>query len=175
MHLFSFEYCWPKNSRTWLVHLWRLKFMCVLIHIWRSETGLSPPVKHFTDRSKAVLHLWIFYVFLSCVYYAFVCVCLYVSFGHLLGKGWPLGSRMWCTCLTVSLSHSHWYPGSGVVLDWAIPDLCTLTFMMSLSDNNQANVIESFNFTERYLDYLLDIDNPGNSNISHITQVKKIK
>ena len=26
-----------------------------------------------------------------------------------------LGSRLWC--LTVSLSLSHWYPGSGVVLD----------------------------------------------------------
>ena len=33
--------------------------------------------------------------------------------GHLLGKGLPLGSRLWC--LTVSLP--HWYPGSGVVLD----------------------------------------------------------
>ena len=43
------------------------------------ETGLSPPVKWFTDRSKAVLLLWIFYVFfLSCVCYAFVCVCLFV-------------------------------------------------------------------------------------------------
>ena len=31
------------------------------------------------------------------------------------GKGLPLGSRLWC--LTVSLSRSHWYPGSGVVLD----------------------------------------------------------
>ena len=31
------------------------------------------------------------------------------------GKGLPLGSRLWC--LTVSLSLSHWYPGSGVVLD----------------------------------------------------------
>ena len=31
--------------------------------IWRRETGLSPPVKYFTDRSKAVLLLWIFYVF----------------------------------------------------------------------------------------------------------------
>ena len=30
-------------------------------------------------------------------------------------KGWPLCSRLWC--LTVSLSLSHWYPGSGVVLD----------------------------------------------------------
>ena len=28
---------------------------------------------------------------------------------------WSLGSRFWC--LTVSLSLSHWYPGSGVVLD----------------------------------------------------------
>ena len=30
-------------------------------------------------------------------------------------KGWPLGYRLWC--LTLSLSLSHWYPGSGVVLD----------------------------------------------------------
>ena len=58
-----------------------------------------------------------FYVlFLSCVCYAFVRVCLYVPCGHLLGKGWPLGSRLWCT--TVSLSLSHWYPWSGVVLDF---------------------------------------------------------
>ena len=53
--------------------------------------------------------------FLSCVCYAFAHVCLYVPCGHLLGKGWPLGSRLWC--LTVSLLLSHWYPGSGVVLD----------------------------------------------------------
>ena len=53
--------------------------------------------------------------FLSCVCYVFVRVCLYVFCGHLLGKGWPLGSRLWC--LTVSFSLSHWYPGSGVVLD----------------------------------------------------------
>ena len=60
--------------------------------------------------------LWIFCVFvLSCVCYVFLCVCLYVLCGHLLRKGWPLGSRLWC--LTVSLSLSHWYPGSGVDLD----------------------------------------------------------
>ena len=53
--------------------------------------------------------------FLSCVCCAFVCVCLCVPCAHLLGKSWPLGSRMWS--LTVSLSLSHWYPGSGVVLD----------------------------------------------------------
>ena len=37
--------------------------------------------------SKAVLLLWIFYVFLPCVCYAFVRVCLYVPCCHLLGKG----------------------------------------------------------------------------------------
>ena len=56
--------------------------MCPSLHQnlgggWRRETGLSPPVKYCTDHSKAVLLLWIFYVFLSCVCYAFVCVtCL---------------------------------------------------------------------------------------------------
>ena len=45
------------------------------------ETGLNPPVKYFTDRSKAVLLLWIFYVlFLSCACYAFVWVCSWLSF-----------------------------------------------------------------------------------------------
>ena len=49
---------------------------------------LSPPVKYFTEGSKAVLFLCIFYVFvLSCVCYVFARVCLYVFCGHLLGKG----------------------------------------------------------------------------------------
>ena len=70
---------------------------------------------HHSDVRTEFL-LWIFHVFvLSCVCYVFVRVCLYVLCGHLLGKGWPLGSRLWC--LTVSLALSHWYPGSGVVLD----------------------------------------------------------
>ena len=33
-------------------------------------------------------------------------------------------------------------------------------FMLSLSDNNQADVIEAFNSTSSYLDDLLNIDNP---------------
>ena len=33
-------------------------------------------------------------------------------------------------------------------------------FMLSLSDNNQADIIEAFNSTFRYLDDLLNIDNP---------------
>ena len=30
--------------------------------------------------------------------------------------GWPLASRLWC--LAVGLLLSHWYPGSGVELDY---------------------------------------------------------
>ena len=31
--------------------------------------------------------------------------------------------------------------------------------MLSLSENNQSDVIEAFNSTSRYLDYLLNIEN----------------
>ena len=46
---------------------------------------MSKSELRFTDRSKAVLLLWIFYVFvLSYVCYVFVRVGLYVLCGHLL-------------------------------------------------------------------------------------------
>ena len=69
----------------------------------------------------------IFYVFvLSCVCYVFVRVCLYVLCGHLLGKGWPLGSRLWClmwVChFPIGILGQVWY------LIVSIPDLCTLTY-----------------------------------------------
>ena len=79
------------------VHLLTLESICVMpwVRLARRKTGLSPPVKYFTDCSKAVLLLWIFYVFvLSCACYVFMRVCLYVLCGHLLGKGRPLGSPL---------------------------------------------------------------------------------
>ena len=55
--------------------------------------------------------MWIFYVFvMSCVCYVFVHICLIVP-----GKG--LASWLSFVVSAVSLSLSHWYPGSGVVLD----------------------------------------------------------
>ena len=54
-------------------------------------------------------------LFMSCICYAFVHVCLLMPCGHMLGKGWPL---FFCLkCLIVKLSLSHWYSGSGGVLD----------------------------------------------------------
>ena len=91
---------------------------------------IKPSSKYFTDRSKAVLLLWIFYVFVqSCVCYVFVRVCLYVLCGHLLGKGWPLGSRLWCLLwvfhFPIGILGQVWY------LIVSIPDLCTLTYFVS--------------------------------------------
>ena len=45
---------------------------------WRRETGLSPPVKYFTDRSKALLLLWIFYVFFYHVFVMPLCASVYL-------------------------------------------------------------------------------------------------
>ena len=59
-------------------------------------------------------HLWFLFLLMPC--------------GHLLGKGWPLGSHLWC--LIVKMAFSHWYPGSGVVLDcidsWSLPSYLLL-------------------------------------------------
>ena len=59
----------------------------------------------------------------------FVRVCLYVLCGHLLGKGWPLGSRLWCllwVChFPIGILGQVWY------LILSIPDLCTLTYFYS--------------------------------------------
>ena len=54
--------------------------------------------------------------------------------GHLLGKGWSLGSRL--LCLTVSLSRHFPIGTLGQVwyLIVSIPDLCTLT--MARESNN---------------------------------------
>ena len=54
----------------------------------------------------------------------FVCVCLYVLCGHLLGKGWPIGFRLWCllwVChFPIGILGQVWY------LIVSIPDLCNL-------------------------------------------------
>ena len=95
------------------------------------------PLSRFKPSSK--IFYWPFqggtsfedlYVFvLSCVCYVFVRVCLYVLCGHLLGKGWPLGSRLWCllwVChFPIGILGQVWY------LIVSIPDFCTLTYFNS--------------------------------------------
>ena len=115
------------------------KHPCVLIQIWtkvrlaRHETGLSPTVRFLLTFPRRWFFCGSFMLFLSCFCYAFVRVCLLMPCGQLLGKGWPLGSRLWC--LIVKLSLSHWYPGSGVEHDLSIPDLCPLSYFQAFLRN----------------------------------------
>ena len=61
----------------------------------------------------------------------FVRVCLYVLRGHLLGRGWPLGSRLWCLLwichFPIGILGQVWY------LIVSIPDLCNLTYFYKKS------------------------------------------
>ena len=69
------------------------KHRCVLIHI--CETSLSPPVKYF---------YWSFQG--GTTFVDHLCnLCLVFACGHLLGMGWPLGSRLWCLIVFLSLPH----------------------------------------------------------------------
>ena len=59
-------------------------YLCVLIHIrikgevGAVETGLSPPLNYFTDRTKVVLLLWIFYIFFCFVFAMPLCASVYM-------------------------------------------------------------------------------------------------
>ena len=66
-------------------------------------------------------------MFLFCLVFAMFCARLFVcALWSPAGKG--LTSWLLFVVSSVSLSLSHWYPGSGVVLDCivSIPDLCNL-------------------------------------------------
>ena len=101
------------------------------------------PLNRFKPSSK--IFYWpfqdgIFYAFvLSCVCYVFVRVYLYVLCGHLLGKGWPLGSRLWCllwVChFSIGILGQVWY------LIVSIPDLCTLTYFVCVQSLLLVNTI----------------------------------
>ena len=84
--------------------------VCVLIHIWTKCEDYAP-WNRFKLSSKTFY--WPFkggasfvdrlcYFCLFC--YAFMHVCLLMPCDHLLRKGLPLGSRLWCLIVTLSLS-----------------------------------------------------------------------
>ena len=65
-------------------------------------------------------------MFLFCLVFAMFCARLFIcALWSPAGKG--LTSWLSFVVSSVSLSLSHWYPGSGVVLIVSIPNLCTLT------------------------------------------------
>ena len=92
------------------------------------KPGLSPPVKYFTDHSKAVLLLWIFYVSFSVLCLLCICMRLFIcALWSPAGKG--LAS--WLS-FVVSGCEFATFPvgilGQMCYLIVLIPDLCTLTY-----------------------------------------------
>ena len=108
------------------------KHICVFINIWTKvrlahlETDLNPPVKYFTDCSKAVLLLWIIY-FISVLFLLSFPARLFIdALWSPAGKGltsWL--SFVMSNCEVVTF---HWYPGSDWWLIVSIPDLCSLSY-----------------------------------------------
>ena len=116
------------------------------------------------DCSKVVLLSWVIYVISVLFCCAFVHVCLLMSCGHLLGKGWPLGPRLWCLIVTLSLS--HWYPGSGVVLDcidsWSLTSflLCIIAYELRISCKGSLSIALGFFFVTSKTNFMFFKQHP---------------
>ena len=83
-------------------------------------------------------------MFLFCLVFAMFCACLFICpLWSPAGKG--LTSWLSFVVSSVSLSLSHWYPGSGVVLIVSIPDLCTITYFYCDSIKYICKTIENVN------------------------------
>ena len=87
-------------------------------------------VKYFKWKWKFVFY-GSFMIFLSCFYYTFKGVCLLMSCGHLLGKGWPLDSCL--LCLMWSCHFPIGILGQVWCLIVLIPDLCPFSYLLYLS------------------------------------------
>ena len=75
-------------------------------------------------------------LFLFCLVFAMsLCASVYMCSVVTSGKG-PT-SWLSFVVFTVSLSLSHWYPGSVWYLIVSIPDLCTLTYLVPHAGNVQ--------------------------------------
>ena len=102
---------WPLSSCLWCFFLFFVTFLC----------GIQGQVWYSIVSVPGRCHL--FYFFKCPISEKGSHVSLLVPCGHLLEKGWSLGSCLWCLIVTVSFS--HWCHGSGVVLDciysWYLP------------------------------------------------------
>ena len=97
---------------------------CILVKTPKNLVSIFMNVIHnfekdaFTDRSKVVLLLWIFYVVFFTSVLVLLCLCTRIFICALwspAGKG--MASWLSFVVSNCEFVNSHWYPGSGVVLD----------------------------------------------------------
>ena len=126
-------------SSCWCVHLVR-KQSLLDMSFGKKTIHYCPPVKYFTDRSKAVLLLWIFYGVISVLCLLCLCVRLFIcALWSPAGKeltSWLSFVVSNCEChFPIGILGQVWY------LIVSIPDLCTLlTLRMSIGlENNPLN------------------------------------
>ena len=99
----------------------------VRVRLARRETGLSPPVKYFTDRSKRYFFCGSF-MFLFCLVFAMsLCTSVYMYFVVTCWERADLlalvcGVLLWVCHFPIGILGQVWY------LIVSIPDLCTLTY-----------------------------------------------
>ena len=92
---------------------------------WRRETGLNSPVKYFTDRSKAVLLLWICFLSFLCL----LCLCARLFTCALWSPAWK-GLTSW---LSFVVAYCEFVTsGSGAVLD-CIDSLSLHPYLLTLA------------------------------------------
>ena len=112
---------------------------CVLIWWgWRLEAGLSPPVKYFTDRSKADLLLWIFYVFsVLCL----LCLCKRLFICAL----WSPAGKELISWLSFVVFYVDFPLLSYLIV--SIPDLCTLLTLYTIQISQYINSVQGIYFS----------------------------
>ena len=78
------------QSSWWRRESWLLCFICLPgVSWWLSGSS--------SGYHGVVCSLWLWY---------FLIILIYYFCGHLLGTGWPLGSRLWCLIVFLSLSRA---------------------------------------------------------------------
>ena len=98
---------------------------------WYHKTSLSPPVKCFYWPFQDGAFLWIiFVIYVPCL--SCFLVCALKTCGHLLGKGYPLGSLV-CDAFLCFSHFPMWCSWSGVVLDcidsWPVSSYLLLKYI----------------------------------------------
>ena len=94
----------------------------------RSDFKFSILQKCCTPSFKSALFLWII-----CVIYVLCLSCfrdyILLPCDHLLGKGWPLASCLWCLIVILSFSHGVYWARYGTWLYWFLIFAVFLTYI----------------------------------------------
>ena len=83
--------------------------------------------------------------FFCVLFFSCFCVCSLLPYGHLLGKGWPLGSCWWC------LLYLCYFPCGILCQVWylivSFPDLCLLSYLHWSISHDNVSVKKMINVT----------------------------